>query len=124
MPYRILLELLIFLSPFAVFGLYRMAITDAEAEGRKAWPINALFVIGFVLALALWIFFILREDRDRGVCQTQPGFDPVTRELIPVREFPCDANVEDIGIPRSEDPGARPEPQSSGAGEDAPATPQ
>lgn len=113
MPYRILMELAIFLSPFAMFGLYRLAIRDAEVEGRKAWPINALFGIGFVLAVLLWLYFILREDRDRNMCSEAARFDSETRELIPGREYECDSDVETLGRRIVEEPD-RPEPPADG----------
>ncbi|MEL7482055.1 MAG: hypothetical protein AAGJ29_10890 [Pseudomonadota bacterium] len=105
MPYRVLMELAIFLSPWAVFGIYRILVRDAEMEGRKAWPITALFGIGLVLAVGLWVYFIMREDRDRNMCREPSRFDPVTRELIEGREYPCDADIETIGEPRSRNPG-------------------
>lgn len=109
MPYRILMEIAIFLLPWAVFGLYRLAIRDAEAEGRKAWPINALFGTGLALATLLWIFFIFAEDRGRDICRQPSSFDPVTRELVEGREYECERDVSAVGAPRARDPGGEPE---------------
>ena len=115
MPRIVLMELAIFLSPFVAYGLYRLALQDAEAEGRKSWPINALFGTGLALAAIAWLFLILREDRDRNICREAPRFDPVTRELIPGREYECDADVESIGQGRRDDPpGDVPDPDAPG----------
>lgn len=116
MPYRILMEFAIFLSPWVAYGLYRLAISDAEAEGRKAWPINALFGTGLVLATLLWAFFIFSEDRGRDICREPSSYDPVTQELIPGREYECERDVSTVGIPRTREPG-------SGGSEGVPETP-
>ncbi|MEO0883585.1 MAG: DUF6111 family protein [Pseudomonadota bacterium] len=97
MPRILLLEIAIFLSPFMAYGLYQLALRDAAAEGRKAWPITALFGIGLTLAAGTWLYLILREDRDRNICREAPSFDSETQELIPGREYECDADIETIG---------------------------
>ncbi len=105
MAYRILLEVLIFLLPFFAFGLYRLLITDAETEGRKTWPIRTLFAIGAVLAIGLWVFLILREDKVRDVCLTPPTYDAVNRVLVPARRVPCEQDVTRVGEPARDRPG-------------------
>ncbi|MEM6412722.1 MAG: DUF6111 family protein [Pseudomonadota bacterium] len=100
MPRLLLLELAIFLSPFVAYGLYQMALRDAAAEGRKAWPITALFGAGLSLAVIAWLFLIFGEDRDRNVCRSPESFNVETQEIIPAREYPCDADIESIGQPR------------------------
>ncbi|MEO1475828.1 MAG: DUF6111 family protein [Pseudomonadota bacterium] len=117
MPRILLLELAIFLSPFAAYGLYHAALRDAAAEGRKAWPITALFATGLGLAVLAWLFLILREDRDRNICREAPSFDSETRELIPGREYECDADIESIGegrLQRDNPPASDEEGTSSG----------
>ncbi len=91
MAYRILLELALFLSPFATFGVYRMLVNEAEAEGRDVWPIRRLFLVGVVLAGGVWVYFILREDRQRGVCREPARFEDGV--LIPERLYPCEVDV-------------------------------
>ncbi|MEM9667489.1 MAG: hypothetical protein AAF950_01075 [Pseudomonadota bacterium] len=97
MPRILAIELAIFLSPFAAYWLYQMALRDAAAEGRKAWPIRALFGTGLALAVLAWLFLILREDRDRNICREPSRFDSETQQLIPGREYECDADIESIG---------------------------
>lgn len=104
MAYRILLEVLIFLLPFFAFGLYRLLITDAETEGRKTWPIRTLFAIGAVLAIGLWVFFILREDKVRDVCWTPPTYDAENKVLIPAKRVPCKQDVTRVGEPANDIP--------------------
>jgi len=75
---RILIELLVLLSPFAVYGLYRMALSEAAADGKKPWPVQRLFIIGFVLALTAWIGLLAWEkvSTSKTMCGgavTQPG---------------------------------------------------
>ena len=41
---RIVFELFIFSIPFLVFGLYLLATTNAEQEGKRKWPVNILFL--------------------------------------------------------------------------------
>ena len=47
---RILFQLVLFTLPFILFGVYRLAIAEAEQEGRKPWPIRLLFGVGLALA--------------------------------------------------------------------------
>lgn len=56
---RVLFQLFFFALPFIMFGLYRLAIAEAEEEGRKPWPIRLLFGIGLLLGVGSWIFFIV-----------------------------------------------------------------
>jgi len=55
---RLLFQLFFFALPFIMFGLYRLAVAEAEQEGRKPWPIRVLFGIGLLLAVGSWVFFI------------------------------------------------------------------
>lgn len=94
---RLLLELLILVSPFAIFGLYRIAVAEATAEGRKPWPVQRLFIIGFVLAILAWVALMVLEERN------------------PEGE----RNVRNIGVPASNDPGGSPtNPQRAEEGDD------
>ena len=103
---RLLGELFLLVLPFIAFGLYRLAIRDAEIEGKKAWPITALFLTGIALAVGFWLFLILREDR--SLTCNQPAYhDAETGKLVPARSYECDVEFEDLGVPKSEDPGGR-----------------
>lgn len=86
---RILLELFIIATPFIVFGLYRAAISDAEVEGRKAWPIKMLFGIGVVLAVLAWFLLLLRDDRSPEMCQGPSTLDPVSGKIVPGEKYEC-----------------------------------
>ena len=112
---RLLLELLILLSPFAIFGLYRIAVAEAAAEGQKPWPVQRLFIIGFVLAIIAWFALMLLEERriSDDLCPGQSIF--VNGELVEGEPVPCERDVKSIGVPASEDPGAR---QSEAENED------
>lgn len=103
---RVLLELFLVLLPFAAFGAYRIAAADAAVEGRKEWPMTALFVTGVGLAVLAWLFLILREDRSENC--NQPAYrDAETGELVPARSYECDVSLDEVGVPRSDDPGGR-----------------
>lgn len=86
---RILLELFIIATPFIVFGLYRAAISDAEVEGRKAWPIKMLFGVGVVLAVLAWFLLLLRDDRSPEMCQGPSTLDPMSGKIIPGERYEC-----------------------------------
>lgn len=103
MASRVLFELILFLTPFALFGLYRLAVTEAEQEGRKPWPIKWLFGVGFVFAVGTWIVLILLDRGERDICYTQSRFE--NGKVIPGEEYPCEKDLTTIGTPRTEDPG-------------------
>ncbi len=105
MPRLLLIELALLISPFILFGLYRFLVREVEAEGRKSWPIHVLFGIGAALAAAGWLFFILSEDRNRNDCFEPDRFDTATGELVKGRQVPCETRIDEIGVPRTEDPG-------------------
>jgi len=102
MPRLVLFEISMLLLPFVLFGIYRLAVRDAQIEGRKAWPINLLFGIGVMLAIIAWLFLILREDRDSSVCKGPSSFDPVTGKIVPGEEYQCD-----LGLPPRGEPAGR-----------------
>jgi len=99
MPRLVLFEISMLLLPFILFGIYRIAVKDAQIEGRKAWPINLLFGIGVLLAVVAWLFLILREDRDSTICTGPSSFDPVTGEVVPGEEYQCDLGLPPRGAP-------------------------
>ena len=55
MAQRVLIELLLFLIPFAVFLVYRAASRDLKIKDR--WPLTRLVLIGAGLAIAALIAF-------------------------------------------------------------------
>jgi hypothetical protein len=118
---RVLFQLVFFLLPFILFGVYRIAIAEAEQEWRKPWPIRWLFGIGLLLAVGSWILFIFLDRGGREECYRASYKDPVTGEFVLGETYPCEKALERIGQPRTDDPGGRAE----GVGErvDAGSTP-
>ncbi|MEQ9316818.1 MAG: DUF6111 family protein [Henriciella sp.] len=123
MTYRLIFELVVFLTPFAAFGLYRLARQEALEEGKKPWPITILFIVGAFLAIAAWVVLIII---DRGGGET--CYEPrrlVNGEMVGGDEVPCPKEKSDLGRPASEDPGSRAEGlgHTDNAGPDTPAGP-
>ncbi|MEH6808065.1 MAG: DUF6111 family protein [Hyphomonas oceanitis] len=104
---RLVFELFIFSIPFLVFGLYVLVTTNAEVEGRRKWPIQILFLIGLGLATAVWFLLILLEKKERDVCHEPARFE--NGVIIPARDYPCEQNVRDVGVPLKRDPGIVPQ---------------
>lgn len=86
MTQRILVELLLFLAPFAVFLIYRAASRDLSIKDR--WPLTRLVVIGAVIAVLGLVIPPLLEPREADKC-----FDPTRLtadgQVVPPREIPC-----------------------------------
>jgi Family of unknown function (DUF6111) len=86
MTQRILVELLLFLVPFAVFLVYRAASRDLKVRDR--WPLTRLVIIGAVIAVLGLIIPPLLEPRQSDKC-----FDPVRYDdkgdVIPPKEILC-----------------------------------
>lgn len=85
---RILLQMVLFALPFILFGIYRIAITEAEQEGRKPWPIRALFGAGLGLAVGGWLILIVL-DRIGGEPCYKPA-DMIDGRIVPAEKIPCD----------------------------------
>lgn len=77
-----------------MFGLYRAAITEAEVEGRKPWPIKWLFGAGLVLAVGSWLIFILLDRGGREEC-----YRPATIDR-PAETYPCEKDFTTVQSPR------------------------
>ena len=103
MASRVVFELFLFLMPFMMFGLYRLAVTEAEHEGRKPWPIRWLFGTGLVLAVGTWMILILLNRGGRDECYTATRME--NGVLIEGEKYACEKDLTNIGIPSSEDPG-------------------
>lgn len=97
MAYRILIQLFFFLLPFLAYGLYRLLVADAEADGRKAWPVHVLFALGAALTAGVYVFFVVNEPKQRGLCYEPARFED--GELIPGRQVPCEQDVSRVGLP-------------------------
>jgi len=98
---RIVFELFIFSIPFIVFGLYLLATTNAQQEGKRKWPINILFLCGIGLATVAWFVLILLEPKERDICHEPARLE--NGELIPARDYPCEHDVRNVGIPLERD---------------------
>ena len=87
MAQHVLIELLLFLLPFAVFLVYRAASKDMKIRDR--WPFTRLVIIGAVIAIAALIITPLLEPRQSDKC-----FDPVRYDaegrMVPPREISCE----------------------------------
>lgn len=117
MTYRLIFELVLFLSPFLAFGVYRLATQEAIEEGRKPWPITVLFGIGAFLAVAAWVVLIFMDRGSGDMC-----YEPrrmVDGKIVGGNVVPCDKEKSNLGLPASRDPGGR----AHGLGETDPAGP-
>ena len=108
---RILFQLALFVLPFIMFGLYRLAITEAEQEGRKPWPIRLLFGAGLAMAVGSWLIFIVLDRGGREECYRPAQI--VDGVVIPGERYPCEKDLGSLGLPRTDDPGG----QAEGVGE-------
>lgn len=100
----VVIQLVLFLLPFLAYAIYRLIVSDAQAEGRKTWPITILFSLGLALTFSGWIATILLQDKTpRNVC-----WEPARNEggvIIPARQVPCERDLSRVGAPASRDPG-------------------
>ena len=103
MTYRLIFELVIFLMPFAAFGLYRLARQEALEDGKKPWPITVLFILGAVLAIGAWVVLIFLDRGSGETCYERKRL--VDGQMVGGQEIPCEKKKSDLGLPASRDPG-------------------
>ncbi len=84
---RVLVELMLFLTPFAVFLIYRAASRDLKIRDR--WPLTRLVIIGAVIAAAALIITPLLEPRESDVCFTATRYE-ADGKVTPSTEIPCE----------------------------------
>lgn len=101
MTQRILVEILLFLIPFAVFLVYRAASRDLRVRDR--WPLTRLVVIGAVIAVLGLIIPPLLEPRQTGECFDSVRYDAEGR-VVPPKRVPC----TEATLPGSNTPAAPP----------------
>ncbi len=106
---RILTQLVLFILPFILFGLYRVAVAEAQLDGRKPWPIRALFGVGTGLAVGSWFIFILLDRGGREECYRPSYRDAQTGAFVRGETYPCQKAYDAIGVPKSDDPGGTPQ---------------
>jgi hypothetical protein len=99
---RIFMELLLFLTPFMVFLVYRAASRDMKIGDR--WPLTWLVLIGGGIAVLGLIIPPLMQPSDRGKCYRAAQY--VDGKVIPAEEIPC----EEATLPgRARDDSDRPQ---------------
>jgi hypothetical protein len=85
MVQRIFVELLLFLTPFMVFLVYRAASRDMMIRDR--WPLTTLVLIGTALAVAALVITPLLEPSESNKCYQAAQY--VDGKVIPAKEVPC-----------------------------------
>ena len=85
MVQRIFVELLLFLTPFMVFLVYRAASRDMLIKDR--WPLTTLVLIGTGLAAAALIITPLLEPSESTKCYQAAQY--VDGKVIPSKEIEC-----------------------------------
>ena len=86
MTQRILIEVLLFLIPFAVFLVYRAASRDLRVRDR--WPLTRLVIIGGVIAVLGLILPALFQPRETEKCYDPVRYDAEGR-IVPPKEIDC-----------------------------------
>lgn len=89
MGYRIAIQLFIFALPFIAFGIYLLLIADAEEDGRRKWPIQTLFITGFVLSSAAWLIGVALADRSDTTCHRKAQLDE-NGQIIQAESYDCE----------------------------------
>ncbi|MEM1114827.1 MAG: DUF6111 family protein [Pseudomonadota bacterium] len=103
MARTIVIQLVLFILPFLAYAFYRLLLSDAQADGRRTWPIRALFGTGAALAIAGFGFLVLSEDRSPNMCHEPARYE--NGELIPARSFPCERDMTTVGAPAGDNSG-------------------
>lgn len=86
MTARILIEIVLFLTPFAIFYLYRLASQDMTTKER--WPLTMLIIAGGVLAVGALMVMALSEPSDKGLCYQSSRYE--NGVYIEGKRVPCD----------------------------------
>jgi hypothetical protein len=94
MATRILVELALFLTPFAIFFFYRL--TSRELRVRDRWPLTTLVVAGAGLAVAALIIGPLLTPSDKGKCYQAARYE--NGVTTPAKMVPC----EEVTVPEQE----------------------
>lgn len=65
---QIFLDLLLFISPFVLYGIYwRLARKGDPAQEHRPHPWAALFICGLVLVAASFVWLGLTEGEGKGI---------------------------------------------------------
>lgn len=100
---RIALQVFLFVLPFILFGLYRLAVAEAQEEGRKPWPLHVLFGIGAAVSIGAWLVLIVMDSGKAEECYAKKQI--VDGKIVGGESYPCEKDLETAGIPLTEDPG-------------------
>jgi hypothetical protein len=112
MATRILVELILFLTPFAVFLAYRAASRDMKIRDR--WPLTTLVLIGAGLAGAALVVTPLLTPSDQGKCYQAARYE--NGVTIPAQMVDCEEAVPPgPGVPETTSPPPVP-PRDQGGG--------
>ena len=103
MARTIVIQLVLFLLPFLGYAFYRLLLSDAQADGRKTWPIRVLFGAGAALAVTGFVYLALTEERSPNMCHEPARYED--GELIPARSFPCERDLTTVGAPAGDTSG-------------------
>ena len=85
MAQRVFVELLLFLTPFMVFLVYRAASRDMMIKDR--WPLTSLVLVGAGLAIAALVIGPLLEPSESNKCFQAAQY--INGKTIPAKEVPC-----------------------------------
>jgi hypothetical protein len=100
---RLLIELVLFATPWVLFALYVAMTRDAVEDGRRRWPINALFLSGLALALIGWFAMVALDRGEVEYCRESSRMED--GKIVQGALVPCEHNLENAGTPRSDNPG-------------------
>ncbi|MEM9739765.1 MAG: DUF6111 family protein [Pseudomonadota bacterium] len=121
MARTIVIQLTLFLLPFLCYAFYRLLLSDAQADGRKTWPIRVLFGSGAALAVVGFAYLGLSEERTPNMCLEPARYEDGV--LIPARNVPCERDMTAVGAPAdSTGRATQVEPETDPASIDAPET--
>lgn len=101
MAQRILVELALFLIPFAVFFFYRLA--SRELRVRDRWPLTTLVFVGAGLAVAALVIGPLLTPSDQGKCYQAARYE--NGVTIPAKKIDC----SEVSVPGHEGAPTSPE---------------
>jgi hypothetical protein len=93
MPQRILIEVLLFSIPFALFLVYRLG--SREVSVRDRWPLKVLSAVGAGIAIVGLLIWPLLEGSNHGLCTEFARYDRGV--TTPPKQIPCAAGGAPTG---------------------------
>ena len=100
MPQRILIELLLFATPFALFLVYRLG--SREVGVRDRWPLTVLTMTGAGLAVVALLVAPLLEPSNKGLCTKFSRYEKGVAP--PPEKINCNAGAAPAGDASSAPP--------------------